>query len=330
MSTVFVLSGFLIGSTLLRNRTASNYFGTFYFRRVCRIFPLYFFSCLIFLTMLGFAGVQREGDPGGAWFWLFGHPLPVWSYATYLQNFVMADVGSFGANWMGITWSLAIEEQFYLVIPLALRFVPGTVLRPVFCGLIVAPPLFRIALYGLHPHPGLAGYVLLPARWDALLMGVLAAYVLQDQHALQRLRTGIPVIRRIIAVAALVLLGLMSARQGSGSIGMGAGGYTVLALFSLGVVLLALISEGGRTQALFRHPLLVWLGTISYGIYLLHQPVSGALHGFLRHQAPRIAAPSDALVTVLALCCTLLLATASARFFERPFILAGQRVRYRT
>jgi len=79
---------------------------------------------------------------------------------------------------------------------------------------------------------------------------------------------------------------------------------------------------------MFRHPLLVWLGTVSYGIYLLDQPVSGAMHGFLRHQSPRIAVPSDALVTALALVCTLLLATVSARYFERPFILAGQRVRY--
>ena len=326
----FVLSGFLIGTTLHRNRTASNYFSTFYIRRACRIFPLYFLSLLLFLAALQFGAVQREQGPGGWWSWLFGNPMPAWSYTVYLQNVAMAGAGSFGANWLGITWSLAIEEQFYLIIPLAVRFVPAPTLRRIFYGLIIAAPIFRIALYSISPHPQLAGYVLLPARWDALLLGVLGAYALQQPNIHQRLQARIPLIRGIIAAAALVLLVLLGLRQGIGSFAMGAGGYTVLAVLSLGIVLLALVSEGGRTQQLFRQPVLVWLGTISYGIYLLHQPVSGALHGYLRHQSPRIATASDAVVTVLALMSTLLLAAASARFFEGPFIAAGQRLRYRT
>jgi len=105
-------------------------------------------------------------------------------------------------------------------------------------------------------------------------------------------------------------------------------GHTVLAVMSLGLILLALLSPEGRTRRLFRNPVLVWIGLVSYGIYLLHQPVSGLLHAALRDQVPRIANVTDALVTLLALAVTLGIATVSWRFFERPIVQYGQRIRY--
>src|ERR687884_397533 len=53
--------------------------------------------------------------------WLFDDPLPLWSYATFTQNFLMSKWGTFGPNWLAPTWSLAIEEQFYLLLTIVIR-----------------------------------------------------------------------------------------------------------------------------------------------------------------------------------------------------------------
>ena len=234
-----------------------------------------------------------------------------------------------GPNWMGITWSLAVEEQFYLLLPPMIRFVPSTFLPKLLGVLVLAAPLFRAILFFLFLHGGLPGYVLLPARWDALFLGVLGACALQHPRTLQILRRSVRSIRVVVCTAALGVLGLLITSQGIGSLGMSAGGHTVIAILSLGVVLLALISDGGRTQTLFRHPWLVWLGTVSYGIYLFHQPVSGLLHGILRQQAPRIAGGADAGITALAFCCTLILAKLSWQFYEQRAVMIGRQVSYR-
>lgn len=110
----FVLSGFLLGGILMDHKTSPSFFMTFYVRRVCRLFPLYYLLLLLFgLTTLA---PLSQACPGLNW--LFDHPLPMWSYATFTQNFQMAFKELIGANWLGVTWSLAVEEQFYLILPL--------------------------------------------------------------------------------------------------------------------------------------------------------------------------------------------------------------------
>lgn len=321
----FVLSGFLIGGILLDNRTAPNFFQAFYVRRFCRIFPLYYLMFGLFLAALA-AGWAAKG---GGFAWLFGDPLPLWSYATYLQNFTSAISGSHGPHWMGITWSLAIEEQFYVVLPLLVRFVPARALPWLLAVLVLGAPLLRGALFLWHPHAGLPGYVLLPARWDALFLGVLGAWALRRDDARIWLAAHTKVIRALVVVCTLVTLGLLAKSQSIGSAGMSFFGHTVLAFMSLGLVLLSLLSREGVVATIFRQPGLVWLGTVSYGVYLFHQPVHGLMHVALRNQAPQIAGWADAGVTLLALAGTLGLAVVSWRYFERPIVQLGQRVNYR-
>jgi peptidoglycan/LPS O-acetylase OafA/YrhL len=108
-----VLSGFLIAGILLDNRDSSSFFKTFYLRRICRIFPLYF----VWLLASVIAIASLKGLPR-----TFGDQFPTAFYATFTQNFPMAWHQSFGSSWMGITWSLAIEEQFYLLFPFIIRY----------------------------------------------------------------------------------------------------------------------------------------------------------------------------------------------------------------
>src|SRR5947209_6904169 len=132
----FVLSGFLLGGTLLDKREASNYFKAFYTRRVCRIFPLYFLSLFLFVILLLAApftlGWLLFGDSIR---FLLGDPLPLWSYFTFTQNFAMVDQGVWGIPWLGHAWSLAVVEQFYLILPVLIRFVSREKLPYVFAAL---------------------------------------------------------------------------------------------------------------------------------------------------------------------------------------------------
>jgi len=322
----FVLSGFLIGGILLDHRAAPHYFRAFYVRRLCRIAPLYY----VLLTAFGLALVASSNihslTPWATR--LFADPMPLWSYALQVQNVAMAARGTHGAEWMAVTWSLAVEEQFYVVLPLLIRFVPLPTLPIVLLGLVFVTPAFRTAGLMFHSSAGFPGYVLLPGRIDSLFIGVLGALAMREPAARDWLRRSTRTIRATVLSSSAFVLALLITNQGIGSPAMSFIGHTALAVLSIGIILLALTSDAGWTQALLQQRWLVQFGTISYGVYLLHQPVAGVLHGLLRHQTPRIANVADALTTLLAVACTSGISTASERWIERPIVLAGQRTSY--
>jgi peptidoglycan/LPS O-acetylase OafA/YrhL len=317
----FVLSGFLIGGILLSNQHSPRYFTTFYVRRACRIFPLYY--VVLGLFFLGAAHLQTNG--AADWErWLFSDAAPTWSYVVYVQNFHMARAG-FGANWLAATWSLAVEEQFYLLAPMLVWWVSPTRLPWVLITAIALAPLCRIAFQlWIDPH-GIASYVLLPGRWDSLFLGVLAAWVWQQPRLAASISSALPLVRTALTAGLVALAAMIASNQNIGTWGMTIIGYTIIAMCALAVVTLAMASPGGPVQHLLKLRALVWLGTVSYGVYLLHRPVTGLFHGLLLGQPPRIRNWSDAVVTLLAWTITLALAEASARWFERPIVNAGRR-----
>ena len=136
----FVLSGYLITGILLANANSPRYFSSFYGRRSFRILPIYGIMLAIYL-------IGRK--LGGSAPILFGGPLPWWSYVIGLQNFWMAIHQNYGATWLAGTWSLAIEEQFYLIFPLVVYFAPRRMLPRLLIALLVLCPLGRMAAYGL-------------------------------------------------------------------------------------------------------------------------------------------------------------------------------------
>src|SRR6185437_14320584 len=114
----FVLSGFLLGGILIDNFQSPNYFRTFYTRRICRIFPLYYlWLALFFLLPFVFPPGFLDCTSSGMFY------LKKWGYLCFGQNFYRTGLDGYDALWMGVTWSLAVEEQFYLLVPWLLRFV---------------------------------------------------------------------------------------------------------------------------------------------------------------------------------------------------------------
>jgi len=177
----FVLSGFLIGGILLDARSSPNYFKTFYLRRAYRILPLYFL--VLTLAWLTFKAGQL-GWLRGDWAGLFSGAIPWWTFFTFTQNISMVLAGPLvGRAGLSPTWSLAVEEQFYLTLPLVVRFASKRRLVQIVAGGIAGAALMRF-LVALHsPDRMFATYLLTPCRADALGLGVLAAVLVRERQA---------------------------------------------------------------------------------------------------------------------------------------------------
>jgi peptidoglycan/LPS O-acetylase OafA/YrhL len=255
-------------------------------------------------------------------------PVSSWSYVTFTQNFVFAYTGLGGPPWLQVTWSLAVEEQFYLCLPFLIFLVPNARLGPVLIGLIVAVPVVRMFFYDFPPHPGYADYLLMPTRADALLLGVLAAWVVRREGTRHWLQTHVRILYLMLACLFLGVAVLHQVCGGYISFGMMAIGYTWLAAFYCCLILLAVHEKRGLVTWVTRNRVLRYLGTISYGVYLLHQIIHGLAHGLLLHQSPALKTVTDGLVTALAIALTLLAASFSWYFFEKPLVEYGHSFKY--
>jgi len=321
----FVLSGFLICGILMDNRSSNNFFKVFYVRRICRIFPLYYFWLFLFCILLweahlSFLQVNLA--------WLVIPPMPLWSYASFSQNIFMGLRETFGASWMGITWSLAVEEQFYCVLPFIIRYLSPRKLPWFLVGCIVAAPLLRVALAFSFSSGAFAAYVLTPCRADSLLLGALCAWMVRQQQIAQFLANHT---RTLYAAFTILLLGtaiLDHKYDPLFSYGWQNLGYTWLALFYSCVLLIVVTEKNGILKMIATNFLLRRLGIIAYGVYIFHVGVLGLTHWLVLHQNPEMQNIQDVAVTVLALITTLTLATLSWKLFEKPIVAMGHVLQY--
>jgi peptidoglycan/LPS O-acetylase OafA/YrhL len=318
----FVLSGFLIGGILLDARESTNYYGTFYKRRFFRIVPLYVATLLIVPAMVSFVKV---GYGSGLKGWLTMDGPPWFAYWTFTQNFWMTHLGCFSADGLGVTWSLAVEEQFYLTVPLYIRALSRRwLLRSVAIGVCSAPVLRNILAF-YWPQDSVGTYTMMLCRADALLLGVLAAILLRDERWKERIRNGGRAFA-IMAPALLLGLGFLTLRGGNyASPLMKSVGYTWLGLSYFTLLLFAVTRPDSILSKLLRFRWLCRLGTVAYGIYLIHQPVQYLLFAIFLRRGAAITGTASFLVAVAALPLTFVLAFLSWRYFEQPLIRMGRR-----
>ncbi len=334
----FVLSGFLITGILYDSRHALHRYRNFYIRRTLRIFPLYYFIWGIILLLTPLAAWQWN------WRWALW-PVYLGNYARFFflhqaGNPYRFDMLLFGPKvnaWFGYPvhlyiahfWSLCVEEQFYLVWPfIVYRIRSRETLSRICLGVIVLSPLLR-ALLSRWLTPQLLHmelfYRSLPTRLDALLIGGLIALCLRGPEAdmVRRVRRPLLVTASILFVA----LYLISTRvlslplEGSASNWIGIFGFTLIDLFAAALIL-ECIHPGSLLGAALNWRPLRALGTISYGFYVYHD----LLHDFYADAAHRLA-PNHAyaITLILAFSATVLLATLSYRFVERPLLKLKDR-----
>lgn len=317
----FVLSGFLLTRVLLDAKESGNYYRVFYLRRALRILPLYFVVFVPYVILhLAASGKLNVTDT-----------IPLWAYAIFAQNIVGSFHGEFGFWWMGVTWSLAIEEQFYLLLPLLVRRISIRGLVKLSMAAIIAAPMFRALILTKWPGPdGVnwhAVYFATPCRVDALACGVLAAivyrtgWVSKAAHGCSRLYA---------LLATLFVLNLWQLVLGWNihSIRSGVFGFSLLDWF-YGVFLLVVVTQPGKTlKRLMKSNLLTELGSLSYAIYLLHTVVLWSAHLFLNGKAPSSADRNAIVISLGALATTICLAMLSRRYLEGPAMRFAHSFKY--
>jgi peptidoglycan/LPS O-acetylase OafA/YrhL len=181
----FVLSGFLITGILLDTTNSPRFFKTFYARRFLRIFPLYFAYLGVVFLFLNRWWLSHFG------FNPWAH-VQAWQYLLYVENFKVPTM--FNDLFLGHLWSLAVEEQFYLVWPLVVAFLPRNLVGWTTLVLITAAVVHRFQFAG----KSLAmSFLLNTSTWaslDSLALGALAAILLRSSGSL-------PAFQRTIKVA---------------------------------------------------------------------------------------------------------------------------------
>lgn len=322
----FVLSGFLIGGILLDARNSPNYFKAFYVRRVFRILPIYVLVVGVFYLCVS-AGLPARHTGSD---WLFGPTVPWYAYASFTQNIGYALGIPNLAYWLAATWSLAVEEQFYLLLPAVIWFVPSKKLPYFLGGAIIATPLLRLFLDLRTGAPMVAGYSLMPCRADALLLGVMAAILVRHDRSWMFVKDAR---RWLVSFSILLLAGLslfivLKQADPLDSFWMNTIGLSWLALFYVSLLPLGLTYSSEWLGGVLRTPWLKKLGTISYGVYLLHWPVLGLTFMYFRSKRAWAETPAEHLLVLLAAALTIGVATLSWTFFEKPLLKIGHSVNY--
>ena len=262
----FVLSGFLITGILLDEKKSPGQLRNFYMRRALRIFPLYYaVLCFAFLLLpaLSLAPPFLQDDLNHQfWYW------------TFLVNWSAPFLGDGQA--FGHFWSLAVEEQFYLLWPLCVLVLSRRKLVMLGGFFVVSALLIRSALitYDLE-FATAAAYKFTIVRWDALAVGALLALWIRDAAWSQLSMR----YERLVLVAATVYIIIYAGlNHNFAPVGPSFAAFNQTAVALLfGAVLLASIrrSENSATQwqRFLSHPLMRSVGKYSYAIYVFHQPV---------------------------------------------------------
>ena len=306
----FVLSGFLIGSTLMINSKSRNYFRVFYLRRFFRILPLYYLFLIFFVFFNDWVQLPILS-------WLGKNHYPAGSYFFFYQNFFMAGDG-FGSPGLNITWSLAVEEQFYLVLPLLIRKVSARYMPYILMLGIIMAPLLRIVV------PGIGKAVLLPTRIDALFAGVMIGYLFSKAKTPDSPRTKLILNVLFLAVTACTLI---HAIYFNGNHIEGILNHTLWCA-TYGLLVYLTITNAFFLKKILDSSWLSFIGKISFSIYLLHQIINYLMHRLILKQDPVIANPTDVLLTIFSLLTIIAVSYVTYSLIEQPFIKYGKRFKY--
>jgi peptidoglycan/LPS O-acetylase OafA/YrhL len=320
----FVLSGFLIGGILLDVRDSPHYFKTFYARRFFRIIPLYYAWILIYMV-LTLVGSNFLSARVGTVQKIDGSIL---AHFLFLQNFHEFLKSTVSFWWFSSTWSLAVEEQFYLVAPLLVRYLSKRALAVVLVLVTFGAPLLRFAIRGGFSEGPWLAYRLMPCRADSLAVGVLAALLWKNPKARAWMETHALVLYGLFAVLFGGVAYLWRYHSDPLLASTQTAGYTWLALFFAALLLLVLSRRASVLSAFMRLGFLREIGGVSYCIYIIHTAVFLFCHQILLHALPAVTDGKAAGVTLLAALITYAIAKLSWRFFERPLLRRGHAFQY--
>jgi peptidoglycan/LPS O-acetylase OafA/YrhL len=305
----FCLSSYLITTLLMKEYQLTKTIDvkSFYLRRILRIWPLYFTFLLCIVPVIGMILPSQR------------LPLPfLAAFALLSGNWACAAWG-FPFSAASILWSVSIEEQFYLTWPLVMKRwlhrLPG-----ICCGLILLAFMARgiLVLLGASRDSIFCNTL---ARLDPIAAGALIGYFLKGQTPTFSFRIRVP----------LILAGLLGIAT-CGAFGSGSGALALLTYpaATLASVLLIVGTLGIDLSSLpgLSRRLLVYLGRISYGLYIFHCISLAITRTLLPLHHPSLA--QTMILVMVTFLLTVVLASLSYRFLEAPFLKLKNRFAYVT
>jgi peptidoglycan/LPS O-acetylase OafA/YrhL len=297
----FVLSGYLITGILLRSRTKLLALQNFYIRRFLRIGPVYYVT-LGLAWLINLPGIRRT------FLW----------HVFYLSNVLFTLKNSWSPRYTAHLWTLSVEEQFYLVWPFLILFLPFKAIKPVVWGTIIAAIVYQFGGIWFFGINALGAGILVFASLDKLGVGALLA--------LEEAGPGFPrFLTRAGWVAFALLLGLEAL-----PINHSLAWAFVLRVELLIVIFVALIAAAstgisGPAGAILNSRVVRYVGRISYGIYLFHLILYGVTLAVLgRLGLPPLGRGPSCFIVMSAM--SIAAAAVSWHFFEQPISRLKERL----
>jgi peptidoglycan/LPS O-acetylase OafA/YrhL len=295
----FVLSGFLITGILCDAKESPHFFRNFYMRRVLRIFPLYYTLLLVvFAIVPRFNSLQSLGlsmvEANQNWLWLYASNIGI---SIFGKQF----------SWFTHFWSLAIEEQFYLVWPMLVYLLSRRSLMRVCMGMIVGAALMR-AVFLLTGHDP---FYFTLCRVDALAVGACLALAVRSPEGLLDLASQAWIVAGIV-VAMFFPLYLL--RSGGGDAAIQVLKFTLYAIVYGALLLMAITSpKYSVISKTLSSKSLCTLGKYSYGMYVYHMICLLVVQ--------RMIPSLDRLTNMaVAMTLTFIIAWLSWHLLEKPFL----------
>ncbi|HEX4769184.1 MAG TPA: acyltransferase [Bryobacteraceae bacterium] len=288
----FLLSGFLITAILLRAKPGLQALKDFYVKRALRIWPLYY-------VLLGLMCLEIL---------VYRKSYPVGLSVIFLQNFLPSwpALGTFNQ-----TWSLCVEEHFYLLWPLAVFFLPRRILPGVLVAVLCLSPVLRWYAIDHGIAPKLL-YTASPFRFDSIALGSLIAFFTTKGTLSLNMMRRVGPAAAILGASLVTWIFLHQDEWGQLSVFV----YSWLALASGGILLIALAFRNGAVGAFLRWSPLRYIGKISYGLYMLHPFVFGYIALKMKGSAG----------LAVALLISFVAAMSSWHFMETPILRLKNRL----
>ena len=313
----FVLSGFLITDILLSTVGSPNYLRNFYIRRVLRIFPLYFLMLIVFLLLLPlfpyFKTQFNYYTENQFWLW------------TYFQNWLFIIKPAASSNILHHFWSLAVEEQFYLLWPLVILLIKKPTYLLAFISFLLVCTLGLRLWIWMHHIADLSYYNLYTfTRIDGICIGCMVALLLRINANFLKKHTSVIV---LFFAAVNFAIFFINRRHQFSFPYLALVGYTTFAMMFGLLVNQALTRENKVINSIFNISLLKFFGRISYGFYILHWPVylllKPYLLAWLSHFTNNITC--EFLTSLITTSFAVILSWVSASYFESYFLNLKKR-----
>jgi len=312
----FTLSGFLITGILADTVNNSDYYASFIIKRILRIFPLYYFSLILFLLVipkidiltnvlnLKFSLAHQE------WYWFYA--------SNWLLSLKSGWTHGAGINHF---WSLSVEEQFYILWPILIYFFRNRKLLLLCFTTIAISILIRNVLY-LNNVSDAALYILSITRADSLALGGAIAILIRSIAGIKLLKNyTLPI---LVTSSLLLILGVLFTKSVNPYTSFFTTiGYTIVD-FICGSIIVLSLSNLMDVNNLFSRPILRFFGKYSYSMYIFHYPIYLIYTSYLNKHNSQPSIGLDILASCLTILSTIILSLATWNLLEKR-ILALKR-----